>query len=327
MLLSRSWTTLEAAIAEARRVELSRVSPGVRLELSRILLSSSSRFVRASAIGVLDELVRGDDAGLSSRALLEAASFADDVGEAVTPLELDRIRALFGRPAVVQARPAVKEIVDARAAIARRAPDLESALTVASTHDPTLAPLTRRARDIASGRIVAARPPEGVPHDASAADAWAGRQAEILEVALAMRDRALPRASLLLSALADAEARGEPLPAGILNVAMTALAFDDTELRDAAARFFAARLRRPRPGAPPGGYLVLADRLTAAGKEELAELARHAAVVVNEAGAVELVGALRARRGWELARSGDRAGAVVALREAKALLEPKKPGA
>jgi hypothetical protein len=317
-LLSRSWLTMGEAIDEARRVDPKRVSPESRLVVAGILLLSSSRFTRAAAIGTLDELVVGDDASVASRALMEAARWADDVGGAITPLEIDRLNALFGRPRVVTTNignvaRARTRILQARSTHA----DVASALVDASRLDGALEARVQRARDIASGRFEASR------ERSNTTAGWAGYLDAVLDVAVALRGRVPARAARALRFLLDAEERGERLPYEVLAVADASLAYDDEELGDIGARFFEARLRQPRAGAPPRGFLALADALAASGRTEAAVIARHAAAVANEPGAVEALGTVLAREGWEYARSGDRARAIDALRAAKAILDPK----
>jgi tetratricopeptide (TPR) repeat protein len=291
---------------------------------------SPSRFTRATAIGTLDEIVLGDDGELASRALVLAAEWADDVGDALTPLELDRLVALFGRERAVQVAPRAKDVMRALARIIHAAKDdeLDAALDHAAGLDAlsgvdeprTICALNARARDILGGRFeVMWHGSEAAPEDPARRRAL--RHEQILDVAVAMRDRAPTRAARSLRKLLDAERAGERLPRPILAVAHAALVYDDAELRDVAARFFEARLKRVRPGAPPRGWLALADALATCGEEEVAVMARRAAAFAKEPGAAESLGASLARSGWEYARSGDRTRALEKLREAKALFE------
>lgn len=324
-LLSRSWTTMQEAIEEARRVDLSRAASESKLVVARTLLFSASRFTRAGAVGTLDELVVGDDPSIATRALVAVARWADDVGGAITPLELDRVTALLSRPQVTARAPTLAAVAGARARIVLRANDL---LTEASRLDPALEARVSRARDITRGRFEVVESPfrrqahglESEPY-ALAHERWARHIDDILDVAVALRDGAPRRAAGSLRGLLEAEERGERLPSESLVVAHAALVHEDRELRDVGGRWFEARLRSPRAGAPPRGYLALAEALAAMGKVEAAGLARHAAVVTNEPGAVDALGTAALREGWELARSGDRDGAIAALRAAKAQLE------
>jgi hypothetical protein len=111
--------------------------------------------------------------------------------------------------------------------------------------------------------------------------------------------------------------------------------YEDAELRDVAVRLVRARLRRASFGAPPNGYLALADALLATGEktaknetakndeEELSSIARRAATVAKESGAAESLGTSLVRAAWERAERGEMTDAIQKLREAKALLEPR----
>lgn len=321
-ILARAWPTMGEALDEAGRVDPAAVPPASRLVLASVLLRSPSRFARAAALGVLDALVEGGDAALAARALGLAARWADDARDALTPLEADRLVALFGREAAVKVAPRAKEAARALARIAAATdePALAAALDDAARFDPRLASLHARARDVLRGRYEA--PPasaEAAPDDAALRRAFRG--SELLDVVVAMRDRAPARAARALRSLAEAEASGERLPAEALGVAQAALAYDDAELRAVAVELVARRLREARAGAPPRGWALLADTLASLGMTELERSARRAAVVAKEPGAAESLGTSLAREGWELAKRGERQRAIASLREAKELLE------
>ena len=90
---------------------------------------------------------------------------------------------------------------------------------------------------------------------------------------------------------------------------------------EALERLAEARLRNAMRGAPAGGFLRIADALARAQQISLAREAYRAAWVRKEPGARESLGMFRLREGWAQAKTGKRDEAIVALREAKALLE------
>ncbi|MBX3207952.1 MAG: hypothetical protein KF764_23095 [Labilithrix sp.] len=320
-VLARDWATTSEAIEEARRVELAEVPPGSRLVVASVMLRSPSRFSRAAGLAALDAIAGGDDAALSARAVALAARWADDVRDELTTLEADRLVALFGREAIVKAAPRAKEAARALARIAAARDDaaLGGALDDAARMDSSLASLHARARDVLRGRYEA--PPEGAePPPADPARRRAFRWSELLDVVVALRDRAPARAARTLRALAEAAASGERLPAEVLGVAHAALTYDDPELREVASGLVAQRLRRACAGAPPRGWGRLADTLAGLGMTELSTSALRAAAAAKEPGAAESLGSELVREGWELAGRGDRARAIAKLHEAKALL-------
>lgn len=323
-ILARSWHTMSDAIEEARRVDVAQVPAESRLVVARVLLRSPSRFERAGAIGILDTIITAEEAALATRALTLIARWADDAGDALTPLESDRVIALFGRERVQMVAPNAKEIARVLERIARSKDDaaLRAALDEAVLVVPELGPLHERTHDILAGRFeVLEEPVETAPSAPSRRRAV--RHAQILDVVVAMRDRAPARAARTMRILAEAEEAGEHLPLEVLSVVQAALGYDDPELRETAAHLVAVRLRRASTGAPPRGFLLLADTLASLGMVELSLTARRAAVVSKEPGAAESLGTSLAREGWELARVGDREQAIQKLREAKALLEKR----
>ena len=115
-LLAARWDTLPEAVVEASAIDLAVAGPGERLAIARVLLLASSRFVRATAIGILDELVTTEraDRTLAPAALHAAARFADDAAFALTPLEVERLRALFGRPYALAHAPGAAAVLVVR---------------------------------------------------------------------------------------------------------------------------------------------------------------------------------------------------------------------
>lgn len=306
--LARVKETAAAAIEEAKRVDAAAASPREKLALARVLLGAGSRFVRASALGLLDDLVAGPDAALRRRALVVAATFADDRADAVTPLEMDRLLAIFAREPVAKDAARAHEALRAshRLASARDDDAFEAALSEAARTLPDLEPLHRRARDILAGRFE--------PRDAPPSP---GPWGAILDVVAALRDEAWPRAVDALRRLAEAAERRERLPPQAFGVAQQALATDAADVRGAAGRLVAALVAEG--AVPPRGWIGLANALSAAEMESLAETARRRAAIAREPGAADALGLALTRAAWRSFAEGDRARAIARLREAKAL--------
>lgn len=307
-ILARSWSTMVEALTEATLVDLDKAPSGCRLIAARVLLMSPSRFSRATAIGVLGDLANGEDESVAQSAIATVSRWTDDAASDLTPLELDRLVALFGRERAQRRHPRGVKIARALASLQQASTPsaCAEAMNEMIRADPAIEPLIDRAKDLLRGRVevVHARPPPAKRLDV---------EELLLDVAVAIRDGAPARAARDLTTLL--ESKHTVRTAWIL--AELALHHEHTELRKVAVEFFARRLARPSGGAPPRGYLALADALSREGREELAATARVAAAVRREAGAVESLGIAISRSGWELARRGDRAGAIVKLREAK----------
>ncbi len=133
VLLAGRWETMPEALREAKAIDLAATPPRERLAIARILLGSPSRFVRATAIGVLDELVTTErrDARLAARAVRAAAHFADELGAGLTPLEVERLKALFGRPRALAHAPGALAAMYALDAVLRAPPEAGTMLVSA----------------------------------------------------------------------------------------------------------------------------------------------------------------------------------------------------
>lgn len=331
--LSRSADTLSGAVDEAKRVDLAECTSAERLVVARVLLRAPSRFTRASAIGLLDELVSvgmvvgapAQAAVLARQALLLAARHADDMNDELTSLEADRLIALLSREAIakemLRAKDAVRAIDRlARAKEKRSDAEFEAALDEASRADPELAILHQRARDILRGRF-----------EAYESSRTAGRPqwTALLDAVVAMRDEAWPRTAQALARLAESAERvaagveAERLPPHAWTVAQAALGTNDAEVRSVAGRLVTAMMKTTT-AAPPRGWLGLSQALAACGLDELATTARRGAALAKEAGAAEALALALTRKGWQLAQAGESAHAIERLREARALsLEPR----
>ena len=296
---------------EAAQIDLARISPSDRILVARALLGSPSRFVRAGAIASLDGILLTGDVELAKRALAVCAAYVDDRGDVITSLEHDRLLALFSRDAAVAIAPRAKNALRAASALAQATNDdksFDAALIEAQRLDPTLAPLHFRAR-----QILLTRGETGASEGIAPNDPWS----LLLDVFVALRDGAPSRATGALRMLAEAQEKGQRLPAQVWNVIPLALSSDDAEVRAVAGRLAAARMKTP--GAPPRGWLELANALAMREMPVLADRARRAAAAAKEPGANDALVFALTRSAWELARSGDRSLAIARLREARAL--------
>ena len=346
--LARSAGTLRAAIEEAKRVKVADATPAERHVLARVLLRSPSRFARAGAITMLDDVVTAAAAdananeggaadasamALARRALGLAARHADDMNDELTPLEVDRLTALFSREPFGKPLARVRHVVLAIDRLARANEkksdtEMEVALADAARVDPELAILHRRARDILGGRFEAYQ-----PHDVSTTSITSATSATsahpqwtaLLDAVVAMRDEAWPRAAHALRRLAELAERGQRVPPQVWSTAQAALGSGDAEVRAVAARLVAAMMKTTT-AAPPRGWLALAQVLAVAGMDHLATTARRAAAAAKEPGAADALALTLTRSGWQHALAGDRSQALERLREAKAL-SPARPAA
>lgn len=329
--LARSAETLSEGIEEAKRVVSANATPAERLVLARVLLRAPSRFVRASAIGMLDEIVKDLGAGAAVKrsqdvvcALMIVARHADDMQDEITSLEVDRMVAMLSREAIAKELAPVRDAVRAidrlaRAKETKSDAELDAALEDAARADPELALLHRRARDILRGRYEAYDGAGAGAATAGAHPQWTA----LLDAVVAMRDSAWLRTAHALGRLAEFAERGARLPPHGWSVAQAALAVDDGEVRGVASRLVVAMVRTTT-AAPPRGWLGLAHALAAAGMDDLATTMRRSAALAKEPGAAEALGLALTRSGWQLALSGDRSRAIARLREARSLDDGSK---
>ncbi len=321
--LGRTPETLDEALAEAKRVTIADATPRERLVLARILLRAPSRFTRAAALGLLDDLVSAPGLGqLAARALVVAARHADDLADELTPLEVDRLLALFSREAIAKHAAPVRDAIRAIDGLARAKDEgdgsLDAALLAAARTDPELAALHGRARDILRGRFEPAFVSSPLVAPPALGRGLYPLWTAMLDTVVAIRDQAWPRAAHAVRWLADAAERAERLPPPVWTIAQSALGTDDVELRAVTGRLVAAMMKTTS-AAPPRGWLGLANALAACGMNELATTARRSAALAKEPGAMEALSLALARAGWQLAEAGDRSRAIERLREAKTL--------
>lgn len=321
--LSRSLEATASAIEEARALAPSELSGEERFVVAGVLLRAPSRFVRATALGLLDDLSVGEDRDLAARAVVRAASFFDEAGGRLSSLELDRLVALLGRAPHVKETARARAVVDAltRGVAGKDDEDAARVIEAAARGDAELEGLHRRARDVLSGRFE----PRSFASSAITTRAASSDQTSpyagwacVLEGAVGLRDGVAASASASLRELAERVERGAKVPAVTWSLATVALGAADVETRSVAGRLAAALLGRATT-APPRGFVALARALAACGMSDVAVRARRAAVLAHEPAAEDELARALTRSAWELARAGDRDRALSRLREAKAL--------
>lgn len=336
--LARSPDTLARAIEESKRIAPSELSAAERVVLARVQLRSPSRFVRAGALGLLDDVVSNEEArAWHAAALCLATAHADRAWDGLSALELDRLRALLGRTPIVKLAGRARDALASSDAAAKAHDDasFERVLAHAADVDPALAPVFRRARDIVGGRFEAQL---SMQNDEAPSDAWW----MLLDVVAALRDRRADRghafgarasdavAAHRLRQLAELVERGGSVPVQTWTVAQASLADSNADVRGVAGRLLSAMLGERTPlarriGPPPHGWSSLAQALAACGMESLATTARRCASAAKEAGADDALALALTRSGWELAQTGDRSRAIERLREARSLALASHP--
>ena len=313
--IAREPTRVDDAVAEAKALDPVSLPPVRRLAWARVALRSSSRFARAAALGVLEELG-------TTGAVRLAALHADAMGDALTPLEADRTRAVLRRWPVESEREAALARLGAveRIAAAASALEREAAVTEAAQMSPDAAAHLVRARAVLSGagggpRSGAARGVADLALDALVA-LRAARQGEAVEAlaaagrALREEDEAAPRAT---------GAAAAPLPVAAWTALDAALASESSLVVGEAATFAETILARPRAPSPRG-HVGLAGALRRAGREDLCVAALRLAAAQREAGAHDALVRATSSRAWEIATHGGpgaRAEALRLLRQAR----------
>lgn len=281
--LSRAHESFSLAIEEAVAIDLTDAEPSDKLIVCRVRLRSPSRFVRAGALAILEDLAKGLDLPLAETAMLLGAAHADDYAEELTPLEVDRVTTLLRHWPIETERDAALARLTAVAKIALF-PESEEAVLEASKlgTPPALASLG-------------------------------------LDALLALRTEKSSEASAPLMKATNLVREAPSIPSPVWRSAELGLASDSVIVRDDAARLSDALLAEPRNG-PPGGFILLARALAQAGFPDLALRAFRAAHAGREPGAREALAQALIARGWKLADAARKEEAIRDLREAKRLL-------
>jgi hypothetical protein len=307
--------TYADAIAEAARAGDDPAAPAaVRLVVAAARLAAPSRFARASALSTLEELSRSGSRPIADRAVRLAAEHADAMGEALTPVEAERLAAVLKQ---IRA-PEEREAVTARFAALRRiltspAEGREAALVAAAGHAPEIERPLLRARALLAG----VREGTDLRFARDEDDASPGSLG--LDAVAALRRGEPLAAESRLTRLADRVRPGAAAPAAVWTAARLGLGSPRRGVIAAAARLAAALLGAAR-GAPPRGFLALGLALRRRGHGAAAALAFQAALAAKEPAAARELGRERLLEGWARAQKGEREAAAAALREAKEAL-------
>lgn len=302
---------------EARAIEktltLADVPPELMLALGDHGLAASSRFVRAAWLGELERLVCGAAPRIADAALARVCAHADRHGDTLTPLELDRILAVFAklRDEALSARLTSRVASWSRlvAAAAKEPVVREDVLAVlgSAAPSPRTQVLAMRALDLATGRF---EPKTDLPGDP---------ENLILSAAFALRDGDGARASAALSAWAE---RAREAQVGALRAAWEvtrfALSSEEEAVRRAACACARALVERAAP-LPSGSGVAIARAVRLAGEAELSARLLAMAVAAKEPLAKETFGDLARELGWKAALEGRRDEAIRHLRAARDL--------
>lgn len=281
--LSRAHTSFALALDEAVAMDLTEAEPWDTLVICRARLRSPSRFVRAGALALLEDLAKGPDLRLAEQAMLLGATHADDYAEELTSLERDRVTSLLRHWPIESERDASLAVLEAVAKIALF-PESEEAI-----------------------------------HEAAKAGSPLPLASLGLDAVLAMQGEKVSEASASLRQ-ATALVPGAPsIPAPLWKSAELGLASPSPIVREDAARLSDALLAEPRKG-PRGGFIPLARALDDDGNAELALQAFRAALIAREPGSREALAQALIGRGWKHASAGQREEAIHALKEARQLL-------
>lgn len=307
--------TYPEAVAEAARAgDDPGAPPAVRLLVAAARLAAPSRFARAAALSTLEDLARAAPRPVADRAVRLAAEHADAMGDALTPVEAERLAAVLKQLRV----PEERDAVTARFAALRRiltspAEAREAALVAATSDAPDIERPLLRARALIAGVR------EGTDLRFAREEGAADLESLGLSAVAALRHGEPLAAESLLTRLADRVRPGAAAPASVWTAARLGLGSSRRGVIAGATRLSGALLGAAR-GAPPRGFLTLGMALRRRGQRELAARAFQAALAAKEPAAALELGRERLLEGWARAEKGDREGAAAALREAKEAL-------
>jgi tetratricopeptide (TPR) repeat protein len=314
------------ALADATSADPTAATPAQKMVIALARLSAPSRFVRASGLSLLEELARDPLAPLAPAAIRAAAEHADAMGDALTPLEADRVAATLGHWLDEATRKrALARLEAAQKIAAARGQAQEEAILSASNAVPEIYALVCRARAVLTGGGQGTYAPHPAAGDAPPSPSL--RLASLGLDAVVALGRGKPRE--VAAALRDAASYVRPgtaVPPPLWTACRMALEANEPAPREAGV-LLAQVLLDTATSPPPRGYLVLSHALRRAGRGDLAVRAAQVAENQREPGAREELGAMLRDEGWRLAAQGDREAAIAMLRRAKERLVAPKKGA
>jgi hypothetical protein len=291
------------AVALAKSIDAAALPPRQKMQHARILLLSASRFERAGALSTLADVAKAAPE-LARAAIRATARHADSMGARLTPLEADRVKAALAAwpekepRALALARLASleKEKSDPHGAEARLAAD------------PGLEKLVTKARAVLAGGLG----PDSSPGGGGAVPQGRAAAAALVGIAHAKRGALVPSHLADVTRALEGRAAAPPCAAALC---LLALASEKSALHEEAARLANAVIERR--GAAPGGFVRLADALSARGRDDVAEPALRIAEATGEEGAKDRLTSVLLRRGRAAAHAGKRTDALKWLREAE----------
>lgn len=308
----------EAAAALAKSIDASLVGHAGKLAIAGALIGANSRFSRASGFTLLQELLRDargrgstpEATALAARTLLLAANAADRLVATATPLEVERLRALFSETPDERLRGTLLGRLEG----ALQARDGGAASDGAPvSRGPGYVAAFLAARDAFAGTTPTYAPNPVAGATLTALAALQGGRTAACEFAL---DR-------LARVLAEPDALGRATNAVAALLQLT-LNHEHEGIRQAAQRValrFAPLARSVRRGLLPLAKTIVPPAAPQAGAE-LAEAARMAlaesALRNGEVGGKEFVFERLLANAWSLAESEPEA-ALASLRRARSL--------
>ncbi|MDI3286812.1 hypothetical protein [Polyangium sp. 15x6] len=308
-------TTAQLAVADAVSADPTGAPPDHKLVIALGRLRSPSRYARASGLSLLEELGRDPTTSLGRLAIRLAAEHADALGDALTPLEAERVAATLRHVPDDAAREnALARLAAAQAIAASRGEAQAEAITRAGELAPEIFPLVCRARAALTGGGQGDYGPSASTEPSSPSL----RLASLGLAAYVALGKGRPReaAEALTEAAELATSGGIAIAPPVWTAARAALDSADPLARAAGVRLCEVLLSGPS-AAPPGGHSAFALALARAGRTDLAVRSARDAVASKEASARGLLGSILREQGWALAARGQRELAIAALVEAK----------